>query len=221
MQRNGQRARAGAAGFTILEMLVSTAIFLLVLYGVYLVYDVGGANYRTASREWDVQSQARIALERMAREIRMAGYSDAAKLPDPIVIATNDTLSFHATINSSLGPQYITYGRRNCGGVGGTTLYRSASTTAYCGGDAFIDGVSLLTFTYYELNGTPIPYPVQTTYTLDGQNYVTGTSTPTTPGAQRNAIRQVKITLTVQQQVGGATIPFTATTDVTLRNLVP
>jgi len=52
---------------------------------------------------------------------------------------------------------------------------------------------------------------------------VTGTDIPTTPivGGSRDRIRQVKIALTVRQQVRGVTIPFTATTDIALRNLIP
>lgn len=221
--RKSRRTRGAAKGFTLLEALVSLSMFLIVLYGVYVVYDVGEANYARGSRQWDVQSQARLALERTAREIRMAGYSAAGKLPDPVVIATNDTLTIRTTVDESAGPQYITYGRRDCAGTAGATLYRNASTTTYCGGDAFIDGVTSLKFTYYELNGVMIPYasPPLTTYQLDNQNYVTGTGTPTAPGTQRNAIRQIKISLTVEQQVGSVTIPFTTTTDVTLRNLVP
>ncbi len=156
--RTCRDTRKRTAGFTLAEMLVSLSMFLIVLYGVYLVYEVGEANYSRGSREWDAQSQARLALERMAREIRMAGYSAAGRLSDPVIIATNDTLSIHATEDETVGPQYITYGLRDCTGTAGSTLYRQASTTSYCGGDAFIEGVTALSFTYYELNGVMVPY---------------------------------------------------------------
>ncbi len=216
------RARArGPAGFSLLEALVTTAIFLIVLYGVYLVYDVGEANYVKSSRKWDVQSQARVALERMGREIRTAGYANP-KVSDPVVIATNDTLSFHADLDGS-GATYVTYSRRDCTGTVTTTLYRNVSTATFCGGEPFVEGVSALTFIYYELNNVPLPYPLPSTYALDSQGAVTGTATPTTPaaGGQRNRVRQVKIALTIQQQIGTTIVPFTATTDVALRNLLP
>lgn len=209
-------------GFTLLEALIASTIFLIVMAAVYLVYDVGEANYSRGTRKWDVQSQARVALERISREVRMAGYASPTKLTDPVVIATNDTLSIHADTDGT-GAKYITYSRRDCSGNLGTTLYRTASTTTFCGGEPFIEGVSSLTFAYYELNNVPVPYPPGGTYQLDGQGAVTGTDTPTAPmvGGSRDRVRQIKIALRVQQQVKGVTIPFTATTDIALRNLLP
>ncbi|MBI4842141.1 MAG: hypothetical protein HY803_13915, partial [candidate division NC10 bacterium] len=146
----------------------------------------------------------------------------AAKLTDPVVIATDDTFSFHADLDGS-GTTYVTYSRRDCTGTVTTTLYRNVSTTTFCGGEPFVDNVTSLTFVYYELNNVPLPYPLPSTYQLDSQGAVTGTATPSTPaaGGQRNRVRQVKIALTIQQQIGTTVVPFTATTDVALRNLLP
>jgi Tfp pilus assembly protein PilW len=211
------------AGATLIEVLVTTIIFLVVLYGVYVVYDVGEANYTKGRLKWDVQSQSRVALERMAREIRMAGYNNPLKVTDPVVIATNDTISIHADVGDGAGLRYVTYSLRDCSGVTGTTLYRNTSTTTFCGGDPFIEGVTHLKFTYYELNNVSIPYPLTSTYQLDSQAPVTGASTPSVPAhaGQRDSVRQVNVALTVQQQAGATTIPFTVTTDVALRNLLP
>ena len=209
-------------GFTFLEALTASTVFLVGMGAAFLVHGVGETNYSRGTREWDVQSQARVALERLSREIRMAGYASPNKLTDPVVIATNDTLSLHADTDGT-GAKYITYSRRDCTGNTGTTLYRTVSTTSFCGGEPFIEDVSNLTFAYYELNNVPLPYPPGSTYQLDGQGHVTGTGTPTTPvvSGSRDRVRQIKIALTVQQQLKGVTIPFTATTDVTLRNLIP
>ncbi len=209
-------------GFTMLEALVAVTIFLIVMMAVYTVYDVGEASYNRGTRKWDVQSQARVALERISREVRMAGYASPDKLTDPVVIATNDTLSIHADTDGT-GPKYITYSRRDCSGNVGTTLFRNVSTTTFCGGEPFIEDVTSLSFAYFELNNVPLPYPPGSTYQLDGQGYVTGTDTPTIPvvSGSRDRVRQIKVALTVQQQLKGVLIPFTATTDVTLRNLLP
>jgi Tfp pilus assembly protein PilW len=222
-RRNGNRTRNAPGGFTLLETLIASGIFLMVLYGVYLIYDTGEANYRRGSRMWDVQSQARVAMERMAREIRMAGYNTPNKPTDPVVIATNDTISFHADVNDGNGLRYLTYSRRDCSGNLTATLYRNTSATTFCGGDEFISNVAGLAFTYFELNNVTIPYPLTSTYQLDSQAHVTGASTPSAPAANgfRSRVRQVKIALTVQQQVGAYTLPFTMTTDVALRNLLP
>ncbi len=221
--RPPRRLSRSQAGVTLIEMLVTTVIFLIVLYGVYIIYDTGEASYIKGRLKWDAQSQSRVALERMAREIRTAGYNNPVKVADPIVIATNDTISLHADVGDGNGLRYVTYSLRDCTGTTGTTLYRNTSTTTFCGGDPFIEGVTSLKFTYYELNNVPIPYPLTTTYQLDSQGPVTGASTPSAPaaGGQRDSIRQVNIALTLQQQAGTTTVPFTATTDVALRNLLP
>jgi prepilin-type N-terminal cleavage/methylation domain-containing protein len=216
----GLRPPRSEAGFTLIEMMVSLSIFMIVLFGVYVVYDTGEAQYSRTSREWDAQSQARLALERMAREIRMAGYNSPTNVANPIVIATNDTISIQANVGNGL--QYVTYGLRNCDSTTTKTLYRDASTTTYCGGEPFIDGVTSLTFTYYEQTGLSIPSPLTSTYQLDGVNYLTGTSTPDiSTMTNRKKINQVKITMTVLQTVGSITTPYTITTDVTLRNFLP
>lgn len=208
-----------------LESVVATSIFMVVMYGVYIIYDVGERNYISGSRKWDVQSQARVAIARMALEIRMAGYA-SPKLTDPVVIATNDTLALHADVDGS-GAKFITYSRRDCAGTVGTTLYRNvydaATNARYCGGDAFVDNINNLTFTYYELSNVSLPYPLTSSYQLDSQAHTTGTGTFSAPavGGQRDRVRQVTISLTVSETTGGKTFPFTISTDVALRNLLP
>jgi prepilin-type N-terminal cleavage/methylation domain-containing protein len=231
-QRPARRHRS-PAGFTLLEILVASSIFLIVLYAVYLVYDTSEASYARGSRKWDVQSQARLALERMAREMRSVGYDTPTKAANPVLIATNDTFSFAANMTGSTGGlRYITYSLRDSSsGTVGTVLYRNESVTTasptYCGGDVLIDSVNSLSFKYYELNNVILPSSMisspTSTYQLDSQGPVTGTTAPSTPvaGSDRSKVRQVKIALTIQQQVGAITVPFTVTTDVTLRNLIP
>jgi hypothetical protein len=163
----------------------------------------------------------------MAREIRMAGYASPDKVTDQVLIATDDTFSFHADLDGT-GDRYVTYSLRDCSGNVGTTLYRRVSpgprtSATFCGGDSFVDNVSNLAFTYYELNNVTLPYPLTSTYQLDSQGPVNGSSVPGAPatGGQRDRVRQVKIALTIQQQLRGQMIPFTTTTDVALRNLIP
>jgi prepilin-type N-terminal cleavage/methylation domain-containing protein len=45
-----ERRRSSQAGFTIMEMLITTSIFLVVMYAFCLIYDVGESNYTTGSR---------------------------------------------------------------------------------------------------------------------------------------------------------------------------
>ncbi len=240
-QSAGRQTRP-TAGFSLLETLIALSILLVVFFGAYLVYDAGQAEYSRGSAQWDVQSQGRVAIERMAREIRQAGFTLDMSNPIayPIVIATNDTISFRAALDPSAGVQYITYGLRNCDDTLTQTLYRNASATQACGGQAIIDSLAPpasgstvatgLRFTYFAVGNVPIPqgasppYLPTPPYQLDNQNFVTGTTLPTpapVAGSHRANIYQVRISLTLQQMVSGVAVPFTINTDVALRNRIP
>jgi type II secretory pathway pseudopilin PulG len=77
-QQAHRRARAAApagAGFTLVEVLVTTALLVIVL-GLLLYYPIMSSfsYFRSASARADAQSAARIALDAMARELTEAMY---------------------------------------------------------------------------------------------------------------------------------------------------
>ena len=216
-------ARRRQAGYSLIETLIGAMVFLVVLEGVYILQQTSITTYAKAEDSAAMQQTARVALDRMAQDLRMAGYS-SPKLTDPVVIATNNTVSIHADTDGT-GARYITYSLRDCNGTVGTVLYRQVSTTSFCGGDTIASGVSTLQFTYFEGQNVPLPYPTPSppVYSLDGQGAVTGTGTPTTPaaGSQRNGVRQIKVALTMTNNNVQRPQRFTTTTEVTLRNLIP
>lgn len=59
-------------GFTLAELLVGLAVLGLALASVATLYESGLRAYVTGSNRVEVQQNARVALERMAREIREA-----------------------------------------------------------------------------------------------------------------------------------------------------
>lgn len=81
--------RRANTGFTLVELLVSVAI------GLFLVTVVGGVylsskdsfNYQDAMSR--LQENSRFAMERMARDIRMAGYTGCGNLSKVANIVTN------------------------------------------------------------------------------------------------------------------------------------
>src|SRR5438093_7161760 len=64
----------GQAGFTLVELMVAMSIFLLILVGVFQVFDPSHRAYQASERKLGVQQNARVAMDVMARQIRMAGY---------------------------------------------------------------------------------------------------------------------------------------------------
>ena len=61
-------------GFSLLEVLVTTALFSVVLAGVYLLYTTMQETFARGEMQSDLQQNARVGLDRMAQELRMAGY---------------------------------------------------------------------------------------------------------------------------------------------------
>lgn len=218
LDRQGLRRRRG--GFTLLEVLVTSAVFLIILAAVYLLYQTGEISYRTGDARADVQQIARIALEQVARDIRQAGYFSAAPpSTEAIRIATNDTLSLQGDVDGT-GNKYITYALRDSAGTLGTTLYRQAATNLWSGGEPLAEDVSGLKFTYYTSESVTIPNPLAATYNLDSQGSVTGAVVPDNANrTQRDSIRRIKIEMTLTRMAGGRLQTYTATTDLRLRNL--
>ncbi len=216
-------SRPRQAGYSLLDTLIGSLTFLVVLYAAYTLQQTSQDTYGLARDRAAMQQTARLALDRMEQDLRMAGY-DTNKLSDPVVIATNDTVSIHANPDGT-GAVYITYSVRDCTGAAGTVLYRIASTTTFCGGDPIADGVSSLQITYYEGNNVALPYPTPASgqYQLDSQGPIAGAGTPTAPavGAQRDSARQMKIKLVLSSGSVQQPQNYTATTEVALRNLLP
>ena len=69
-----KRIRSRQQGFSLIELVIGMAIFVLVLLAVYQLFDTGSATYRSGQRKVDVQQNARVALDEVVRQLRMAGY---------------------------------------------------------------------------------------------------------------------------------------------------
>jgi prepilin-type N-terminal cleavage/methylation domain-containing protein len=64
----------GEAGFTLAEILMATAISSVVLLALYLLYDVNQVTFVKGEQQADLQQNARIAMDRIVRDLRLAGY---------------------------------------------------------------------------------------------------------------------------------------------------
>ncbi len=214
------------AGFTLVEVLISLSIFLLVLLGIYELFDWNRATYVSSQRKVDVQQNARVALDEIVRQIRMAGYFPenfttppaSPLLSNPIQIATDVALAIYGDPDGSGASNVFLYCldgslvRRQTGAQG---VLASYTCTA---GQILAENVTSLQFTYYDTTNTPIPNPPTPAYQLDGQ--VVGALPTFAATAQRGGVRTVLITLTAREDVPGqAPQIYTLTSTVRLRNL--
>jgi prepilin-type N-terminal cleavage/methylation domain-containing protein len=115
------RIREDEAGFTMPELLIALAAIGLVLGAVVSVQESGLRSYVTGSNRMETQQNARIALDRIEREIREASA---------ITTAGSTSITFTAQD----GVTVVTYA------LAGGALERN--------GVALVGGVESLTFVY-------------------------------------------------------------------------
>lgn len=66
-------------GFTIVELLIAMAAGLIVLAAVYALFIAHNKHLANQEQRAEMQQNARIAMEMMVREIRMAGYNQTTQ----------------------------------------------------------------------------------------------------------------------------------------------
>src|SRR5512139_851719 len=66
--------RARPRGLSLLEVLVATALFAVVMAGVYALSIAMQGTFTRGEMKSDLHQNARVGLDRMVQELRMAGY---------------------------------------------------------------------------------------------------------------------------------------------------
>jgi prepilin-type N-terminal cleavage/methylation domain-containing protein len=215
-------------GFTLLEALITTALFSIVIVGVYLLYTTMQNTLARGELKTDLQQNARIAVDRMVQDIRMAGYDPSGSIPlvtpppqAAVRAASEGCLSFVAYNPSSGASVQITYALD-------VTILRRKEDSWDASGHAFSDGqrlpqvetVSLLKFTYYDAyNGVITPLPITSTQRCPPEAGALAQSIVQLDYFQMKQVRRVGITLQTRGSRPGV-FPelFTLTSDVLLRN---
>ena len=105
-----KRVASRQQGFSLVELIIGLAIFLLVLLAVYQLFDTGSATYRSGQQRADVQQNARVALDEVMRQFRMVGYypenfdanagNDLVN-PRPIHVAMSDGLAVYGDLDGT------------------------------------------------------------------------------------------------------------------------
>ena len=232
----------GQDGFTMVEMLIALSIFLLILMGVFQIFEPSNAAYVSSERKLGVQQNARIAMDMMVRQIRTAGFfpenlttdtTDDVANPVGVQIATNAALAVAGDLDGSCatlpaGPcagasKAFVFCLDNSGlGLRRVNAVLNAATgvaaSYVCsGGDLLAESVTSLGFAYYDANNNPVPSPPTAPYQLDGQAAEAAPAFLDT--TQRASVRRVVITLTARESVPNQPAQtYTLTSDVRLRN---
>lgn len=135
-----------AGGHSLAELLVATAIVGLVMAGVYTILHTGLKTYGWGAARVDAQQSARIALERMVKELREAGYDPRLAGIAPILVAEPARVTFQRDLDGdgvmAATRERVTFVLR----PGETVLRRDAGA----GAQPIIEGVRRLVLTYFD-----------------------------------------------------------------------
>ena len=90
-------------GFTLVELLVATALSGIVLTGIYSSYYSQQKSYVAQGQVASMHQNLRAAMYHMEREIRMAGYNPAGATGTGIQTAGTDTIRITMDITDDTG----------------------------------------------------------------------------------------------------------------------
>jgi len=221
-----RNSMSGAGGFSLIEMLIGSVVFVVVLLAILMILDISQRDYASGAAKSDVQQNVRVVLESMARELRMAGYapsstpnSDCAAPPCGVTALTSSSVTFQADVDGNppdvcavppcIDKVIYTFvppvdATRPCDPLDPLTVGRiTRSVQSWVGG-----AWSPATATVYDI--AQCMTDVTMTY------YDSLGNTPATPP---NA-RRINISITgVENARGTSSLSYTVTTDVRLRNL--
>ncbi len=179
-------------GFTIIELLIAMCMFAFVVGGLYKVFISMTHNHAAQERLMEMSQSARVAIDRMSHDIRLAGYKTSTATFNGIATANSTMIRVLTDLNqdgdTSDSFEDITYS------FNGSEIVLTANSTS----EVLCENVHAATFSYVLANGTT-------------------TSTP----SDMKEIRQVLISITVNTdgQVHNTKGSMTLNTIITPRNL--
>lgn len=144
-----------ARGSSLLELLVAMGLTGLVMAGTLSLFLAGQGAYASGLARADATQAARVGLERMATELRQAGYDPQGAGFAPIVVAEPERVTLQHDLNENgvidLTRERVTYLLR------GTVLRRDAGG----GAQPLADGVRRLLLSYYDRGDQPTVDPAR------------------------------------------------------------
>jgi type II secretory pathway component PulJ len=135
------------------DLLVALALVGVVLSGVFGILDQGQRLYAMAAARVESQQTARIAMDRLAREIRHAGEGRPGADFAAITVAEPTRIVLHFDVD----------GDGVIAGTGETVTWllrgRVLRRDAGAGAQPIINGVRDFALRYFDASGAPTPIP--------------------------------------------------------------
>lgn len=92
-------SRLRQAGFTIIEVLMALAIAGVAMTAIYSVFISSNRSYRTQDSVADAQQRARVGVDFIVRDLRMAGFDPLGSALAGIELASNTKVRVTADID--------------------------------------------------------------------------------------------------------------------------
>lgn len=88
-------------GFTMLEMLLAVIISAFIFIGIYKIFGACQSVQSAGVDMADAQQNARIAMDMMERDLRIAGYGIPSYIQTPVVVASEYRVTFVKDTNNN------------------------------------------------------------------------------------------------------------------------
>lgn len=91
---------AEARGLTLVEILIASSIFLVLLFGIYSVFESSRTTVAAGEGKADIQQNARVAMELMGQDLRLVGYGFPTGA-GAVTAATPTSMTFWADLTNA------------------------------------------------------------------------------------------------------------------------
>ncbi|MCI0372589.1 MAG: hypothetical protein L0214_14750 [candidate division NC10 bacterium] len=100
------RFLANGRGFTVVDLVISSTLFLVLVFAIYTLLESSRTTFAAGRAKVDVQQNARVALELMEMDLRLAGYgfpTDPAPVGPQLKItaASPTAITFRADLTNA------------------------------------------------------------------------------------------------------------------------
>jgi hypothetical protein len=170
-----------------MEVLIALSVFAIILFAIYTSFESSRSTYAAGEQKADIQQNARIAMELMGTDLRLAGFGFPTGVGNAITAANATSITFWGDVtgastticNPDVGAGITTFNVQDASGIqAGDTIY-------------LINGGQSETRTVQSVNITPDPDPTQPCNTPDTITITAGTGAAYPWGSQVGRPRSV------------------------------
>lgn len=144
----GLQTRKSQAGFTLVELMVSVAIFLLICGAIFELMGTTQKSFRTESQVLGAFEEARLGLDQIVRDVNDAGY------PPQNHFSGAAPVTAFAASPIAWSPNYAPTTPCQIGTAGGGTCASPSDFDLIVEGD--VDGTGVVEWIRYQLQGTTL-----------------------------------------------------------------